>query len=107
MCTIYSRMATPDDFLRCTGFDWDEANAPKIWEKHEVSPAECEQVFFNLPLVSGPTEKHSTAEARLYVLGQSDTGRRLFVVATVRRSLLRVISARDMSRKEKKVYESP
>ena len=68
------------ELLRCTGFDWDEANAPKIWNKHRVSPMECEQVFFNLPLVAGHDEKHSSAEKRYYVLGQSDAGRRLFVV---------------------------
>jgi uncharacterized DUF497 family protein len=92
--------------FRCTGFDWDESNAPKIWEKHSVSPMECEQVFFNLPLVSGEDEKHSQAEVRYFVLGQTDAGRRLFVVVTVRGSLLCVISARDMSRKERKAWES-
>ena len=99
-------MAVTDRLLRCTGFDWDEANAPKIWEKHDVSPMECEQVFFNLPLVAGHDEKHSGTETRYFVLGQSDAGRRLFVVVTVREDRLRVISARDMSRKERKVYES-
>ena len=92
--------------LRCTGFDWDSSNAPKIWDKHSVSPMECEQVFFNLPLVAGEDEKHSLDEERYFVLGRSDAGRPLFVVATVRGSLIRVISARDMSRKERKIWES-
>ena len=104
MCTIYALVAAIDGLLRCTGFEWDEANAPKIWEKHQVLPTECEQVFFNLPLVAGHDEKHSRAEARYYVLGQSDAGRRLFVVVTVREGRLRVISPRDMSRKERKGY---
>jgi len=104
MCGIYIPVEVTDELLRCTGFDWDEANAPKIWNKHRVSPTECEQVFFSLPLVAGHDEKHSSAEKRYYVLGQSDAGRRLFVVVTLRGSLLRVISARDMSRKERKVY---
>ena len=99
-------MGILDDLLRCTGFEWDEANALKIWEKHEVSPEECEQVFFNLPLVANHDEKHSGAETRYYVLGQSDAGRLLFVVVTIRKSLLRVISARDMSRKERRAYKS-
>ena len=99
-------MAVVDRLLRCTGFEWDEGNAPKIWNKHQVSPAECEEVFFNLPLVARPDEKHSAAETRYYVLGQSDAGRRIFVVVTVREDRLRVITARDMSRKERKVYES-
>ena len=99
-------MAVIDRLLECTGFEWDEANAPRIWEKHGVSPMECEQVFFNLPLVAGHDEEHSGTEARNYVLGQSDAGRRLFVVVTVREGQLRVVSARDMSRKERKVYET-
>jgi len=92
--------------LRCTGFDWDESNAPKIWARHAISPMECEQVFFNLPLVAGEDEKHSQVEERYFVLGRTDAGRRLFVVATVRGSLIRVISARDMSRKERNVWET-
>jgi hypothetical protein len=99
-------MTGEQDLLRCTGFDWDDSNAPKIWKKHQVSPMECEQVFFNLPLVAGHDEKHSHDERRFYVLGQSDGGRQLFVVVTIREALLRVISARDMSRKERKAYES-
>ena len=94
-----------DRLLACTGFDWDEANAAKIWSKHEVSPMECEQVFFNLPVVAAHDERHSDAETRYYALGQSDAGRRLFMVVTVREDHLRVISARPMSRKERKVYE--
>ena len=97
----YTRgIITEDELLRCTGFDWDDANVPKIWQKHQVSPIECEEVFFNLPLVAGHDER------RYYVLGQSDGGRRLFIVVTIREGLLRVISARDMNRKEREVYES-
>jgi len=99
-------MSVIERLLICTGFDWDEANGPKIWTKHEVSPMECEQVFFNLPVVADHDERHSSFEIRYYVLGQTDAGRRLFVVVTVREEHLRVISARDMSRKERKVYES-
>ena len=99
-------MAAEDEGLRCTGFDWDDANVLKIWEKHRVSPMECEEVFFNLPLVAGHDEKHSHDENRYYVLGHSDRGRRLFIVVTIRERMLRIISARDMSRKERRVYES-
>ena len=92
--------------LESEGFEWDEANLLKNWEKHHVSPAECEQVFFNQPLVTGTDVKHSKREHRYFALGRTDTGRRLFLVFTVRRKLIRVISARDMSRKERGVYES-
>jgi uncharacterized DUF497 family protein len=81
--------------LGLEGFDWNEANLTKNWEKHRVTPWECEQAFFNLPLV--------VAED-YYVLGQTDTGRRLFLVFTTRKGRIRVISARDMSAKERRTY---
>ncbi len=91
--------------LACTGFDWDEGNLLKNWEKHGVSVAECEQVFFNRPLLAKPDARHSVAEVRFYVLGQADTGRHLFVVFTIREDRIRIISARDTSRKERRSYE--
>ena len=90
---------------RCEGFEWDAGNATKIWERHEVTPGEVEQVFFNRPLVAAVDLKHSGAEPRFLALGQSDAGRRLFVVFTIRRRLIRVISARDMSRRERREYD--
>ena len=67
--------------------------------------AECEQVFFNRPLVAQPDKLHSLTEARFYVLGEADSGRRLFVVCTIREQRIRVISARDQSRRERRSYE--
>jgi uncharacterized DUF497 family protein len=97
------------DFLgqlsRCTGFQWDEGNLLKIWERHGVSAAECEQVFFNRPLVVAPDEKPSSGESRFYVLGHTDTRRLLFVVFTIRGEFVRIISARDMNRRERRIYE--
>jgi len=90
----------------CEGFQWDAANSVKIWERHQAAPTECEEVFFNHPLIVGEDEKHSATEARLYALGQTDAARLLFVVLTIRGRLIRVISARDMSRRERKVYQS-
>jgi len=95
-----------DDLLRnCVGFDWDKGNILKNWETHEVSASECEQVFFNRPVVAFPDEAHSSDETRFYVLGRTDAGRQLFVAFTWRNNLIRVISARDMSRKERKAFE--
>jgi uncharacterized protein len=88
--------------LACTGFDWDEGNSDKSWVIHQVSRSECEELFFNQPLIAAPDEKHSESEARHYVLGQTDAGRRLFIVMTIRDKLIRNISARDMSRREEK-----
>ena len=90
---------------KCTGFEWEEGNLLKNWEKHGVSAPECEQVFFNKPLIAGSDEKHSQQKVRFYALGQTDTGRLLFVVFTVRENLIRIISARDMHRKERTEYE--
>lgn len=96
----------PEELLtNCTGFDWDEGNLLKNWEKHAVSGAECEQIFFNRPLVAEPDATHSGGEIRYYVLGQTDSGRQLFLVFTVRGQLIRVISAREMSRKERREFE--
>jgi uncharacterized DUF497 family protein len=104
---IYSaKVEWLERLAECNGFQWDAGNSGKIWEAHRVTPTECEELFFNQPLVLGEDEKHSGAEERLYALGQTDAGRFLFVVITVRGHLIRVISARDVSRKERRIYRS-
>lgn len=87
------------------GFDWDTGNREKNWLKHQVGTGECEEVFFNLPLLLMDDPVHSQAESRYYVLGQTNAGRPLFVVFTVRSNKIRVVSARDMSQKERNAYE--
>ncbi len=87
------------------GFEWDEGNVTKNWESHRVSPLEAEQVFFNRPLIVADDLAHSRQERRYYVLGQTDDHRGLFVAFTVRDHRIRVISARDMSRRERKAYQ--
>jgi len=95
----------PDDLAQCSGFRWDPGNAEKNWELHRVSRAECEQLFFNRPIRVAPDEMHSRHEPRRAALGQTNAGRLLAVVFTVRGTLLRVLSARDMSREERRLYE--
>jgi len=96
----------PDDLLsKCTGFEWDKGNLLKNWEEHGVTGSECEQIFFNHPRVVAPDVKHSEKEGRYFVLGHPETGRLLFVVFIIRKTLIAVISARDMRRKERKAYE--
>jgi hypothetical protein len=87
-----------------TGFDWDEGNAQKIWDRHRVRAGECEEAFFNEPFLVAWDQKHSDREPRYYALGQTDGGRELFLVFTIRGELVRVISARDMSRRERREY---
>ena len=96
------------DLAKITGFDWDHGNARKN-EKHEVSTAESEQVFFNAPLLllADAKHSHSGSESRFHALGKTDEGRLLHIAFTLRKSneKIRVISARDMHRKERKIYE--
>ena len=94
------------DLTKITGFNWDDGNTRKN-EKHGVSIAEAEQVFFNAPLLLLGDAAHSQKELRLHALGKSDERRMLHITFTLRQSsaLIRVISARDMHRKEKAVYE--
>ena len=89
-----------------TGFDWDEGNARKN-EKHNVSMAEAEQVFFNAPLLVLEDSKHSKKEPRFHALGKSDEKRQLHITFTLRQAgeKIRVISARDMHKKERAIYE--
>lgn len=89
---------------KCTGFDWDDGNAQKNWKKHKVAKSECEQVFFNRPLLVADDDKHSQYEKRYYALGRMDKGGRLFLVFTLRGESIRLISARDMSRSERIAY---
>lgn len=99
-------MRDPQDALdQCSGFDWDEGNSEKNWVAHGVACGEAEEVFFNVPLVLAADTEHSKVEVRYYGLGVTNAGRPLFVVSTIRGDLIRVISARDMSRRERRRYE--
>jgi hypothetical protein len=95
------------DWTGVTGFDWDQGNARKSADKHGVSQAEAERVFFNEPLLVVPDSKHSEREMRYHALGSTDERRLLHITFTLRASatLIRVISARDMRRKERIYYE--
>ncbi len=95
----------PDELTGCAGFQWDAGNTDKNWERHAVTQGEAEQVFFNRPVLVAPDAKHSQVERRYAALGQTTDGRLLTVVFTVRDGLIRIISVRDMSRRERRVYE--
>ncbi|MDN5874391.1 MAG: BrnT family toxin [Nitrosospira sp.] len=95
------------DWTPITGFDWDEGNARKNADKHDVGKAEAEQIFFNQPLLVLADPKHSQREPRYHAMGSTQAGRLLHVTFTLRANsrLIRVISARDMHRKERAYYE--
>lgn len=92
------------EIYNCEGFEWDQGNADKNWYLHQVTNGECEEIFFNSPLILAPDAQHSQNEQRYYALGRTDTQRWLFVAFAIRRKLIRVISARDMNRKETSIY---
>ena len=94
-----------DELDQFAGFQWDEGNIDKNLYKHNVENWECEQIFFNEPLIILDDPKHSYAEKRWAVFGKTDAGRMLAVIFTKRGSLIRIISARDMKKKERIFYE--
>lgn len=97
-----------EQLARATGFDWDDGNASKVANRHDVDPGECEQAFFVEPFAVTFDAKHAAREPRWRALGGTLAGRRLYLVFTFRGTggtLIRVIQARDMNRKERHEYE--
>lgn len=93
------------DFEKIEGFQWDRGNIEKNPRKHGISNIESEQIFFNEPLiVTGDIVHSTTKEKRYYALGRTDSEKYLSVVFTLRENLIRIISARIMSKKEKEIY---
>jgi uncharacterized DUF497 family protein len=93
-------------YMTPAGFDWDEGNRKKNWVKHLVSIEECEQIFVNRPLLIIDNPGHSTTEIRYAAFGKTDAGRLLFIVFTWREEMIRVISARDQDKHERRQYEN-
>ena len=94
------------EFEKFSGFEWDEGNSEKNRIKHHVENWECEQIFFNDPLIILDDHRHSIHEKRFAAFGRTDLGRVLVVIFTMRGKLIRVISARDMNRRERNFYEN-
>ena len=86
-------------------FDWDKGNINKNLEKHNVTDRECEEIFFDSQLIVHYDRGHSIEEERYYALGKTMRGRKFFVVFTIRKDKIRVISARDMTKEERGMYE--
>lgn len=85
------------------GFDWGPSNLQKNWDRHRVAFYECEEIFFRDPVII-PDVEHSAVEPRFFAMGKTVRERLLTIVFTIRKNKIRVISARDMSRKERKFY---
>src|SRR2546421_7759556 len=90
---------------QCHGFDWDEGNIGKNWLKHRVTDKESEEIFKNVPLMLSRDIRHSEEESRYIALGKTGRNRLLSVLFTIRGKKIRNISARAMSRKDRKDYE--
>jgi uncharacterized protein len=93
------------DISTVDGFEWDAGNREKNWLTHQVEWTEAEEAFVNTPVLVLPDPKHSGSEDRLVLLGRTLADRRLVIVFTIRNNRVRVISARDMSKKERKMYD--
>jgi uncharacterized DUF497 family protein len=70
------------DPAKITDFDWDEGNTRKN-DKHGVSMAEAEQVFFKQPLLLIADTIHSQGEPRLHALGKTNEARTLHITFTL------------------------
>jgi len=94
------------DWELIEGFEWDDGNFTKN-DAHGVSLVEAEQVFFNEPLLILEDARHSQIETRFHALGKTNQSRNLHITFTLRAhsTRIRVISARDMHRKERSIYE--
>jgi len=86
-------------------FEWDIGNQDKNWHKHKVDAKEAEEVFFNKPFKIYPDKTHSLQEQRFLALGQTNKRRLLTLIFTIRDKQIRIISARDQSKKDRRVYE--
>jgi uncharacterized DUF497 family protein len=97
------------DFSKIQGFDWDIGNATKSFSKHRVTMLEAEEAFLNFPIIVAEDLKHSILENRYHLLGRTNNARKLHITFVVREKsekfFIRVISSRDMSKKEREIYE--
>ena len=86
-------------------FQWDKGNIGKSLKKHKVEDKEAEEPFFDKDHKRFKDRLHSKGEERYRIVGQTKKGRLLFVVYTMRGRGIRIISARDINKKEVKLYE--
>ena len=92
------------DFSKLDGFEWDKGNLGHI-KKHSVDYRECEEIFVNLPVIVNEDETHSQYEERPRIYGQTNKRRLIVAIFTVRNKRIRVVSARNQNKKERREYE--
>lgn len=94
------------DLIKITGFEWDKGNIDKSYQKHGVTPNEAEEIFVDKNIGIEKDIKHQEAEERYIAIGMTLNEKLLFVVFTMRDSIIRVISARRANKKERRLYEN-
>ncbi len=95
------------DLSAIEGFDWDDGNFHKNRLKHNVRSSECEEVFFNEPIIIVDDPEHSSGQEQRYkVLGVTTRGRKLLLAITLRSNKIRIITARDQTKKERTLFEA-
>lgn len=92
------------DLNRYIGFEWDKSNIDKSYQKHGITSKEAEEVFLDKDLQLAVDVIHSKIEKRHTILGKTIAERILFVVFTIRKNKVRIISARKASFKERGKY---
>ncbi|MBI3290070.1 BrnT family toxin [Candidatus Microgenomates bacterium] len=97
-------MAASFDFSKTTGFEWDKANIEHI-KKHDINYRECEEAILSEPLITNNDETHSQIEERFRAYGKTNNKRLILIIFTIRNNKIRVVSARDQSRKERKEFQ--
>ncbi len=90
---------------KVVAFEWDKGNIDKNLKKHNVSHQEAEEIFFDRYIKIFENIKHSQKEKRFTALGANDRNRKLYLSFTIRNQKIRIISARDQSKKERRLYE--
>ena len=94
-----------DIVLQTEGFEWNKWNIEKNLIKHNVTSRECEEVFLNRPFLKSIPITEGRREQRAYAFGMTDRNRKITIVFTIKNNKIRVVSARDMSRKERRIYD--
>lgn len=104
-CWCTCNICTVVDLTNIKGFEWDKWNIDKSYQKHGITPNEAEEVFVDKNVGVERDIKHQETEKRYIAIGATLNEKLLFVVFTMRDSMVRVISSRKANTKERRLYE--
>jgi uncharacterized DUF497 family protein len=86
-------------------FDWDNKKDESNFLKHGIGFVDAVTVFADPYLLFTEDSKHSQQEEREWAIGEMENGSIIVVVFTIRNGVIRIISARKATKKERKQYE--